>query len=201
MRMCAVCKKKGKAGRMSKLADFFKAQNREFLKVARGQGGLPQIDKKPVRKLAVLTCMDTRLLYIVEPALGLNRGEAVVIKVAGARITEAFDSALGSLLVAVYELGVTDVAVVVHDDCGMVHTTADGLCEKMAAAGVSVPDIQTIRPHLEAWADPVGEPVPAVRDMVQRLRKNPYIPDSVQVYGISINPANGKIHVVEDSME
>ena len=115
---------------MSKLADFFKAQNREFLKVARGQGGLPQIDKKPVRKLAVLTCMDTRLLYIVEPALGLNRGEAVVIKVAGARITEAFDSALGSLLVAVYELGVTDVAVVVHDDCGMVHTTADGLCEK-----------------------------------------------------------------------
>ena len=75
-------------------------------------------DKYPDRKLAVLSCMDTRLSVLLQEALGLKNGDAKIIKNAGALIPTPWDSAMRSLVVAVYELGVEEVMVVAHSGCG-----------------------------------------------------------------------------------
>ena len=74
-------------------------------------------DKYPDKKLAVLSCMDTRLSVLLQEALGLKNGDAKIIKNAGAVIPSPWDSAMRSLIVAVYELGVEEIMVVAHSNC------------------------------------------------------------------------------------
>ena len=62
--------------------------------------------KFPDKKLAILSCMDTRLTELLPAALGLKNGDAKLIKNAGGLVISPFDSAMRSLLVAIYELGV-----------------------------------------------------------------------------------------------
>ncbi len=63
-------------------------------------------NKYPDKKLAILSCMDTRLTELLPAALGLRNGDAKIIKNAGAVISHPFGSVIRSLLVAIYELGV-----------------------------------------------------------------------------------------------
>ena len=71
-------------------------------------------DKYPDKKIAIVTCMDTRLVELLPAALGLRNGDVKIIKNAGATITNPFDSTMRSLLIAVYELGVTEIMVIGH---------------------------------------------------------------------------------------
>ena len=66
--------------------------------------------KYPDKKLAILSCMDTRLTELLPAALGLKNGDAKLIKNAGGLVISPFDSAMRSLLVAIYELGVERTA-------------------------------------------------------------------------------------------
>ena len=75
--------------------------------------------KYPNKKLAVLTCMDTRLTELLPAALGLKNGDAKIIKNAGGVITHPYGSVVRSLLVAILELGVEQVMVIGHTDCGV----------------------------------------------------------------------------------
>ena len=68
-------------------------------------------DKYPDKKLAVLSCMDTRLTELLPAALGLRNGDAKIIKNAGGLVITPFDSAIRSLIVAIYELGVDSIMV------------------------------------------------------------------------------------------
>ena len=73
--------------------------------------------KYPDKKLAILTCMDTRLIELLPAALGLKNGDAKIIKNAGGVITHPYGSvAVRSLLVAIIELGVEEVMVIGHTD-------------------------------------------------------------------------------------
>ena len=58
--------------------------------------------KYPDKKLAILSCMDTRLTELLPAALGLKNGDAKLIKNAGGLVISPFDSAMRSLLVAIY---------------------------------------------------------------------------------------------------
>ena len=82
-------------------------------------------DKYPDKKLAVLSCMDTRLTELLPAALGLKNGDAKIIKNAGGLVISAFDSAMRSLIVAIYELGVEEIMVVAHSHCGACHMSYD----------------------------------------------------------------------------
>ena len=75
--------------------------------------------KYPDKKLAILTCMDTRLTELLPAALGLKNGDAKIIKNAGGVITHPYGSVVRSLLVAIIELGVEEVMVIGHTDCGV----------------------------------------------------------------------------------
>lgn len=81
------------------------------------------------RGLAVITCIDSR----IDPLrmLGLQAGDAKIIRNAGARVT---DDALRSLVLAANLLGVHRVCVVQHTECAMVGTTDDALRATIGAA-------------------------------------------------------------------
>ena len=72
-------------------------------------------------ELAILSCMDTRLTELLPAALGLKNGDAKLIKNAGGLVISPFDSAMRSLLVAIYELGVEEIMVIAHSNCGACH--------------------------------------------------------------------------------
>ena len=104
---------------MSQAIDTILAFNRQFVAEKAYE---PYItDKYPARKLAILTCMDTRLTELLMKALGLRNGDAKVIKNAGGLILSETDSAIRSLLVAIYELGVEEIMVIHHPTCGACH--------------------------------------------------------------------------------
>ena len=86
------------------IIDQLLEKNQEFLRNFKGEDP----GKRPAKKLAIVTCMDTRLTDFLEPAMGLERGDAKIIKNAGNTIT---DDALRSLVVAVHSLGVEEIMV------------------------------------------------------------------------------------------
>lgn len=85
--------------------------------------------------------------------MGIARGEAKVIKAAGNMITGPFDEVIRSLMVAVYELGVTEIMVVGHEDCGMQHSTSASLKERMLARGVKPEAIAAVEGEFAKWVD------------------------------------------------
>ena len=71
-------------------------------------------NKYPDKKIAIVTCMDTRLVELIPAALGLKNGDVKMIKNAGGTITHPFGSVMRSLLVGIYELGVEEVMIIGH---------------------------------------------------------------------------------------
>ena len=106
--------------------------NREFVKS--GAYEKFQTSKYPDKKIAILTCMDTRLVELLPAALGIRNGDVKMIKNAGGMITGPFDSAVRSLLVGIVELGVEEVMVIGHTDCGVAHINADMMIRHLTAA-------------------------------------------------------------------
>ncbi len=75
-------------------------------------------NKYPDKKIAILSCMDTRLTALLPAALGIKNGDVKMIKNAGGVISHPFGSVIRSLLVAIFELGVEEIMVIAHSDCG-----------------------------------------------------------------------------------
>ena len=133
-----------------RMIDQIIAFNKEFV----AQKGYEKYltDKYPDKKLAVLSCMDTRLTELLPAALGLKNGDAKIIKNAGGLVISAFDSAMRSLIVAIYELGVEEIMVVAHSHCGACHMSYDHfhheieivniLCDEKYLAEDGKPDVE-----------------------------------------------------------
>src|SRR6476620_7713731 len=83
---------------------------------------------RPRRKVAVLACMDTRIDLF--PMLGLERGDAHIIRNAGGLVT---DDAIRSLSASQRLLGTEEIVVVMHDDCGLHGASEDEFTEALAA--------------------------------------------------------------------
>ena len=110
------------------------AYNKKFVEE---KGYEPYLTSKyPDKKLAILTCMDTRLIELLPAALGIRNGDAKVIKNAGSVITHPYGSMMRSLLVAIVELGVEEVMVIGHTDCGVQGMNGTELLEGLTKRGV-----------------------------------------------------------------
>lgn len=151
-------------------------------------------DKYPDKKLAVLSCMDTRLTELLPAALGLKNGDAKIIKNAGGLIMSPFDSAMRSLLVAVYELGVTDIMVVAHSGCGACHMSFGHFRDEMLSRGIDEATLAIIRHSgidLDAWLEGFHDTEQSVRDTVTVIRNHPLMPADVTVRGFIIDSTTG----------
>jgi carbonic anhydrase len=144
---------------------------------------LRKLTPRPERKLAVLTCMDTRLSI---RTLGLHTGDAHIIRNAGGIVT---DDSLRSLLVSHYLLGTEEFMVINHTDCGLMHTNEQDLRAKIQkATGTSA-----VAPAFFYTFQDVEE---NVRQQLQKLRTHPWIPESVAIRGFVYDVTTGLLREV-----
>ena len=171
--------------------------NREFV----ASKGYEQYvtDKYPDKKLAVLSCMDTRLTQLLPAALGLKNGDAKIIKNAGGLVISAFDSAMRSLLVAIYELHVREIMVVAHSHCGACHMSYAHFHDEMLARGVTDHTLDTIRKcgiDLNAWLEGFKDTPESVRKTVATIQTHPLVPKDIIVRGFIIDSETGELEEI-----
>ncbi len=168
--------------------------NRRFV---REKGYEPYITTKyPDRKLAIVTCMDTRLTELLIAAMGLRNGDAKIIKNAGGVISSPFSTEVRSLLVGIYELGVEDVMVVGHTDCGAQHISGPDMVEAMRARGILERSIEACRyfdVDFDKWLCGFDSVEESVRRSVAVLRNHPLIPEDVRISGFIIDSVTGEL--------
>lgn len=156
-------------------------------------------DKYPDKHLAVLSCMDTRLTELLPAALGLKNGDAKIIKNAGGLVLSPFDSAMRSLIVAVYELGVDEIMVVAHSSCGACNMSYSHFRGEMLKRGITADTLTTIEHcgiDLNAWLEGFHDPHLSVRNTVETIKTHPLIPQDIIVRGFIIDSATGLLEEV-----
>ncbi len=155
-----------------------------------------ETSKYPKKKLAVLSCMDTRLTLLLPAALGVKNGDIKIIKNAGATISHSYGSVMKSLMVCIYELGIDDILVIGHYDCGMLNLHSDEITKKMILAGISEETITKVKSEIDydKWLSGFDDVEQSVRDTVSIIRDHPLIPKSISVYGLVIDPSTGRLN-------
>jgi carbonic anhydrase len=147
---------------------------------------LRRLTPRPERKLAVLTCMDTRLSI---RTLGLKIGDAHIIRNAGGIVT---DDTLRSLIVSHHLLGTEEFMVINHTDCGLMQTTEHDLRtsiqNRTGTAAVS--------PSFFYAFENVDE---NVRHQLQKLRSHPWIPATVAIRGFVYDVTTGRLREIKVS--
>jgi carbonic anhydrase len=143
--------------------------NRDF--AASFTGG--QLDLKPTRQLAVVTCMDSRI--DVFKALGLKDGEAHVLRNAGGVIT---NDVIRSLAISQRELGTERVMLIHHTDCGMQTLTDDGFRADLQDETGVAPAFA-----IESFTDPYAD----VRQSILRVRRSDFVLHRDRVRGFVYN--------------
>lgn len=155
-------------------------------------------DKFPAKKLAILTCMDTRLTELLMKALGLRNGDAKVIKNAGGLILSETDSAIRSLLVAIYELGVQEVMVIHHSTCGACHMSYEEFKPHMLGRGISPETLAEWEAKgIGDWLEGFHDTVASVRKTVESVKNHPLVPKDVTVRGFIIDSVTGELTEVQ----
>lgn len=171
--------------------------NRHFVE----SGAYKQFEtsKRPDRKIAVVTCMDTRLVELLPAALGVRNGDINIIKNAGGMITQPFDSCMRSILVSVYELGVETVMIIGHTDCGVKGMNSVEMTELMLRRGISPEDISEVRKNidLDRWLKGFDNEERAVADTVYLVSRHPLMPKGVNVVGFIMDSTTGKLTEVK----
>ena len=181
---------------MTELLSEIISANQKFVQNEQWKEFLP-VDGKPQRKTAVLTCMDTRLTGFILPALGLKRGDVKVIKTAGnSLLNNTQDPVIFSLVAAVFEMGIEEILVIGHDDCGIAKLKAEGLCSKMQSRGISTDAVKGIEDKLRAWLGHFKTIEDNVKWVCRQIQTSPLLPGTIQVHGLVMNPQTGQVRVV-----
>ena len=145
---------------------------------------LRTLTPRPARKLAVLTCMDTRLSI---RTLGLKTGDAHIIRNAGGIVTE---DSLRSLIVSHHLLGTEEIMVINHTDCGLMTTSEQDLRTRIqnrtGTAAVSPAFFYAFQNIEEN-----------VRHQLEKLRTHPWIPKSITVRGFVYDVSTGKLREIK----
>lgn len=157
-------------------------------------------DKYPDKKIAIVACMDTRLVELLPAALGLRNGDVKIIKNAGATITNPFDSTMRSLLIAVYELGVNEIMVIGHTGCGVQGMNAEEMLHLMKNRGVSQEHISLMEHcgiNLREWLHGFEDTDAAVKETVDLIARHPLMPPAgVNVQGFVMDSYTGELRRV-----
>jgi carbonic anhydrase len=141
----------------------------------------PGLSPRPRRNVAVLACMDTRIDLF--PMLGLERGDAHIIRNAGGLVT---DDAIRSLSVSQRLLGTDEIVVVMHEGCGLHGASEDEFRQELAAGGA-----------LPSWRLGAFDDVEAtLLTSLTRLRASPELPARERVRGFIFDPETGGLREV-----
>ena len=155
--------------------------------------------KYPDKKIAIVTCMDTRLVELLPAALGIKNGDVKIIKNAGGTITNPFDSTMRSLLVAVYELGVEEVMIIGHTSCGVQGMDSAHMQKLMRERGVDEEHMSLMKHcgiDLDSWLHGFDDTEAAILETVDLVSHHPLMPKDVVVRGYIMDSETGALSVI-----
>jgi carbonic anhydrase len=139
------------------------------------------LSPRPRRKVAVLACMDTRIDLF--PMLGLERGDAHIIRNAGGLVT---DDAVRSLAISQRLLGTEEIVVVMHEDCGLQGASDEEFGAALRADGAT-----------PAWELGSFDDIEAtLRESLRRLRTSPELRLRDRIRGFVFDPETGVLREV-----
>ena len=163
---------------MSGFDDLF-AANTEFIKGFKSQ----DLTGEAKKGLAIVTCMDSRIdpLRIV----GMNSGDAKILRNAGARVTE---DVLRTLILATTLLNVSRILVMPHTDCRM----ASGTEEQIHATILEKSGIDTRSVEIRTVSDQIS----ALKSDLVRIEKFPLLPKNIEVIGAIYNVKTGELKAI-----
>jgi carbonic anhydrase len=141
------------------------------------------LDVRPSRRLAIVTCMDSRLNVFA--ALGLRDGEAHVLRNAGGVIT---DDVIRSLAVSQRRLGTREVMLIHHSDCGMQSLSDDAFRAELQQATGVAPAFA-----IESFADLDAD----VRQSILRVRRSAFVPHRGAVRGFVYDVDTHRLREIE----
>jgi carbonic anhydrase len=147
---------------------------------------LGRLTPAPERKLAVLTCMDTRLSI---RTLGLKTGDAHIIRNAGGIVTE---DTLRSLVISHHVLGTEEIMIINHTDCGLMQATEQEFRTRIQ----NRTGIASTVPALFYAFQNVEE---NVRHQLRKLRGHPWINKQVVVRGFVYDVTTGLLREIKDA--
>ncbi|HFI0148910.1 TPA: beta-class carbonic anhydrase [Streptococcus suis] len=160
---------------MSYFQNFMKA-NQAYVDL-HGDYHLPL---RPKTKVAIVTCMDSRLH--VAQALGLALGDAHILRNAGGRVTEDM---IRSLVISQQQLGTREIVVLHHTDCGaQTFTNEDFAAQLKRDLGVDVSGQDFL---------PFTDIEESVREDIALLKQSPLIPDDVEIFGAVYDVDTGRM--------
>ncbi len=159
------------------VTDDYLAHNAEYASTFEGPLPMP-----PSKHVAIVACMDARL--DVYRALGINEGEAHVIRNAGGVVS---DDAIRSLAISQRLLGTREIILIHHTDCGMLTFTDDDFKR-------AIQEETGIRPPWAAEAFP--DPAEDVRQSLRRVEGSPFVTKHVGLRGFVFDVATGKLNEV-----
>ena len=145
--------------------------------------GLGHLRTPPVRKLVILTCMDSRM--DLEELLGLQVGDAHMIRNAGGLAT---DDVVRSLILSTHLLGTRSIAIIQHTECGLLSITDEQMRFRLSS------EMGKDASHLSFHAFTNLDS--NVADQVRRVRENPFLPKSIQVRGYIYDVKKGSLREV-----
>ena len=136
----------------------------------------------PAKRVAVLACMDAR----IDPAraLGLEEGDAHVIRNAGGVVT---DDEIRSLSISQHLLGTEEIMLLHHTECGMLTLTDEEFAELLERESGQ-------RPGWRAHA--IRDLDESVRDSIRMLHESPFIPNKTSVRGFVYDVKTGTLREV-----
>ena len=192
--------------------DEFLANNANYAADFTGPLPLP-----PAKGVAVIACMDARLN--VYGILGLNEGEAHVIRNAGGVVT---DDEIRSLAISQRLLGTREIILIHHTDCGMLTFTDDAIRSLAISQRLlgtkeiilihhsdcgmltftddefkrTIADDTGLKPEWAAEAFPDLED--DVRQSLRRIEASPFVTKHESVRGFVFDVATGRLNEVKD---
>lgn len=158
---------------------------RRAVKVSAG-ASLPGRPGRPARRLAVVACMDARLA--VEPLLGLQPGDAHVLRNAGGLAT---DDMLRSLILSRHLHETREIIFLHHTDCALTHVREESLQKDLAAKTGQVPAAPV---HFHAFGDQDDN----LRRQMRRVKNHPWLGSSLVVRGLVYDVRSGALREVVD---
>ena len=160
---------------MSYFENFMKA-NQAYVELH----GTLNLPLRPKTKVAIVTCMDSRLH--VAHALGLALGDAHILRNAGGRVTEDM---IRSLVISQQQMGTREIVVLHHTDCGAQTFNNQDFQEHLAATfGVDVSNQDFL---------PFKDVEESVREDMELLRQSPLIPADVVISGAVYDVDTGRM--------
>ena len=158
-----------------------------------------QSSKTPDKKIAIVTCMDTRLTELLPQALNIKNGDAKIIKNAGGNIVHPFGSAMRSIIVAIYSLEVEEVLIIPHYDCGVCNFDADKIINEMMKRGIEGNTLDNLRHSgidINKWLHGFDDVTESLQKSVSIVKNHPLMPKNIPVHGLIIDPTTGKLDLI-----